>query len=167
MICEQHFAGIKFTWEATWLTDGSAIMPFKHSLKSFSTDRLWVYNAEIFFVASFDHIKSAVRRTKLNLKKTLPEAQRTQGIEFITWVNLSTRIIWNWFQWNFLNWLQILSRDGATCIGCQFGHWVHHLLWFQIWPPDGANCISSIFDHQMASLALVANMATRWHHLHY
>ena len=32
----------------------------------------------------------------------------------------------------------------------------------QIWSPDGATCISSI---QMASLVLVANMATRWHHL--
>ena len=29
--------------------------------------------------------------------ETLPEAQRTQGIESITWVNLSTRIFWNWF----------------------------------------------------------------------
>ena len=44
------------------------VYPLEH-FKSCSTDRLWVYNAEIFFLASFDHIKSAVRRTKLNSKK--------------------------------------------------------------------------------------------------
>ena len=87
-------------------------------------------------------------------EKTLPEAQRTQGIESITWVNLSTRIVWNWFQWNFLNWLQIWPPDGATCIGCQFCHRMHHLH------------IDSKFDHQMAPIALVANLPTRWRHLH-
>ena len=44
------------------------VYPLEH-FKSCSTDRLWVYNAEIFFLASFDHIKSAVRRTKPNSKK--------------------------------------------------------------------------------------------------
>ena len=92
--------------------------------------------------------------------ETLPEAQRTQGIESITWVNLSTRIVWNWFQWNFLNWLQIWPPDGATCIGCQFCHRMHHLH------------IDSKFDHQMAPLAfflcaLVPYLTTRWHHLHW
>ena len=81
--------------------------------------------------------------------KTLPEAQRTQGIESITWVNLSTRIVWNWFQWNFLNWLQIWPPDGATCIGCQFCHRMHHLH------------IDSKFDHQMAPIALVPYLTTK------
>ena len=35
--------------------------------------------------------------------KTLPEAQRTQGIESIAWVNLSARIVQNLFQWYFLD----------------------------------------------------------------
>ena len=87
-----------------------------------------------------------------NKKETLPEAQRTQGIESITWVNLSTRIVWNWFQSNFLNWLQIWPPDGATCICCQFCHRMHHLH------------IDSKFDHQMAPIALLANLPTRWHH---
>jgi len=100
--------------------------------------------------------------------KTLPEAQRTQGIESITWVNLSTRIVWNLFQWNFLNWLQIWPPDCATCIGCQFCHRMQPLeYWFQIWPPDAANCISCKFAHQMAPLALVPYLTTRWHHLHW
>ena len=30
-----------------------------------------------------------------------------------------------------------------------------HLNWFQIWSPDGITCISSKFGHQMAPLALV------------
>ena len=38
---------------------------------------------------------------------TLTEAQRTQGIESISWVNLSARIVQNQFQWYFLDWLQI------------------------------------------------------------
>ena len=33
------------------------------------------------------------------------------------------------------------------------------------WPPDGATCISYKFDYQMAPLASVTNLATKWHHL--
>ena len=33
------------------------------------------------------------------------------------------------------------------------------------WWADGATCISYKFDHQMSRLALVSNLATRWHHL--
>ena len=32
--------------------------------------------------------------------------------------------------------------------------------------PSGITCISYKFGHQIAPLALVANLATRWHHLH-
>ena len=35
--------------------------------------------------------------TRSSLTKTLPEAQRTQGIDFITRVNLSARIVQNQF----------------------------------------------------------------------
>ena len=34
-----------------------------------------------------------------------------------------------------------------------------------IWPPGGAICIGYKFDHQMAPLALVANLATKWRNL--
>ena len=37
------------------------------------------------------------------IRKTLPEAQRTQGIESISWVNLSPKIVQNWFRWYFLD----------------------------------------------------------------
>ena len=57
-------------WPKVDLGEFHHVYPLEH-LKSFATDRLWVYNAEIFFVASFDHIKSAVRRTKPNSKKKL------------------------------------------------------------------------------------------------
>ena len=93
--------------------------------------------------------------------KTLPEAQRTQGIDFLTWV------------------LSPANKKNAICIGSKFGHQVaplalfanlttrwRHLHELQIWPPDGATCISYNFDRQMAPLALVANLPTRWHHLH-
>jgi len=82
-------------------------------------------------------------------QETLPEAQRTQGVESITWVNISTRIVSNWFQWNFLNWLQIWPPDGATCIRYQFCHRMHHMH------------IDSKFDHQMAPFALVSYLTTK------
>ena len=43
--------------------------------------------------------------------KTLPETQWTQSIDSISSVNLSSRIVHEWFQWHYLNW-----------IGCKFGH---------------------------------------------
>ena len=99
--------------------------------------------------------------------------------------NLTTR-------WCHLHYLQIWPPDGATCITCKFDHqmvplalvanlttrWGHlyklHIIYLatkwhnlnclQSWPPDGATCISCKFGHQMAPLALVANLATRWRH---
>ena len=62
--------------------------------------------------------------------------------------NLATR-------WRHLHWLPILPPDAPLAY------------WFQIWPPDGANCISCKFAHQMAPLALVPYLTTRWHHLHW
>ena len=38
--------------------------------------------------------------------------------------------------------------------------------WFQFWPPCCDIYFSYKFGHQMAPLALFANLATRWHHLH-
>ena len=32
---------------------------------------------------------------------------------------------------------------------------------FQLWPPDGATCIGCEFGHQMAPLALIPKLATR------
>ena len=48
-----------------------------------------------------------------------------------------------------MNWLQIWPPDGATCIGCQFCHRMHHLH------------IDSKFDHQMAPIALVPYLTTK------
>ena len=95
--------------------------------------------------------------------KTLPEAQRTQGIDSLTWV-ISP------------------AKYNATCIGSKFGQfyvvplvlvqnlttrWCHQN-WFQIWPTGGAICISSKFDHQMASLESLALPhclgLPYWHH---
>ena len=73
--------------------------------------------------------------------KTLPEAQRTQGIDSITWVNISARKVQNWFQSHFLNWLQI-------------------------WPPGGSTCISYKLDHKGAPLASSDSWFTKWHHMH-
>ena len=66
--------------------------------------------------------------------KTLPEAQRTQGIDSISWVNHSARIVQDWFQWHFLNWLQIWSPDGAIWITSKFGHQIApHCLGLSYW----------------------------------
>ena len=62
--------------------------------------------------------------------QTLPEAQRTQGIESITWVIYP-----------------------ALEIEC-------HLHWFQIWPiVCGSTCISSKFDHQVMPPESVPDLA--------
>ena len=92
--------------------------------------------------------------------KTLPEAQRTQGIASKTWV-ISP------------------ANGGSTCNSSKFGHQMaqlalvpnlatrwHHLHLLQIWPSDGATCISCKFSHQVAPFALVANLTARWRHLH-
>ena len=61
------------------------------------------------------HISFHIIRKKtfslLDQHKTLPETQRTRSIESISSVNLSSRIVHEWFQWHYLNW-----------IGCKFGH---------------------------------------------
>ena len=51
--------------------------------------------------------------------------------------------------------------SGVACIGSKFGHQ------FQIWPPGGATCISCKFVHQVAPLALVPCLVTRWRYLHW
>ena len=121
----------------------------------------------------------------LGRKETLPEAQRTHGIDSLTWVTppvkkqpTTTIFKKHWFQiWPIVCGSTCISSDGATCISCKIGHHLHylvanlatrwhHLHWFQIWPPDGATCISCKFGHQMAPLALLPKMATRLRCLH-
>ena len=83
-------------------------------------------------------------------KKTLPEAQRTQGIDSITWVNLSARILQNWFRQYYLNCLQVWPPDGAPNI----------LL--QIWPLGRGTCISHKLGHDVTPNTSL----TKRHHLH-
>ena len=102
--------------------------------------------------------------------KTLPEAQRTQGIASLTWI-ISPAKNQHWFQF----W----SPGGAICISCKIVHQMaplalvpnlatrwSHMHWLQIWPPDGTTCISYKLNHQVESLASVAKLSTRWRHLH-
>ena len=79
------------------------------------------------------------------LSKTLPEAQRTQGIESLTWITLLTKL--NLYQFQITQVLDSIA-------------WVHCATTW-IWPPDGATCIDYKFSHQVASLASVAILATR------
>ena len=110
--------------------------------------------------------------------KTLPEAQRTQGIAsklelslqlmvapLALVPNLATR-------WRHLHELKNWPQDGATCISCmswKIGHQMaplalvpnlatrwRHLHWLQIWPPDGTTCISwlhQILGNQISSIS--------------
>ena len=77
--------------------------------------------------------------------QTLPEAQRTQGIDFKPWVNLSARILQNQFQLHYFNWLQIWSPNGTTCISSKFGHQMVPLALV----PNSSKVV-----HQIESLAL-------------
>ena len=40
------------------------------------------------------------------------------------------------------------------------------ITWFQVCPPGGVSCISSNFGHQVALLAVVENLASRWRYLY-
>ena len=80
--------------------------------------------------------------------KTLPEAQRTQKIDSVTWIKFS----------NTMTPLALVTNFATR--------W-RHLHKLQIWQPDGATCISCKFGNHMATLALFPNLATRWHHLHW
>ena len=90
-------------------------------------------------------LSTIVKNVKI-VKKTLPEAQRTQGIDSLTWV-ISP------------------AKYNATCIGSKVGQHVMqlelvpslatrwcYLHYLQNCPPDGAICISCKFGHQMAPL---------------
>ena len=68
--------------------------------------------------------------------QTLPEAQRTQGIDSLT---LSI---------NHITPLALVPNCNAICIGSNFGHQMTLLAW----PPDGAT-ISCKIGYQMAPLA--------------
>ena len=57
-------------WPKVDLGEFHHVYPLEH-LKSFATDRLWVYNAENFFVAFSRYIYSAVSTIKQNFKKCL------------------------------------------------------------------------------------------------
>ena len=70
-------------------------------------------------------------------KQTLPEAQRTQKLT---------------------QWLGIKFSNNMAPLAFKFS--------CIYWAPDGATCISCKFGHQMAPLAIVINLTTRWHHLH-
>ena len=76
---------------------------------------------------------------KQSFKKTLPEAQGTQGKEFKTWIIF--------FSWNYFKLISVRTQS-------------------QFWPPGAATCISSNFGQLVALLALVTSLATRWCHLH-
>ena len=81
--------------------------------------------------------------------KTLPEAQRTQGIESITWMVF--------FKQNHLkstkvrNMIQVI--DSIPWVRCASGNVFFNSHKFQYWPPGGATCI--------ATLPGIAH----WHHL--
>ena len=82
--------------------------------------------SSVHFLLRF--ITSALLTTQ-HTWQTLPEAQRTHGIEPITWVYLSA------------TWLHIWPPDGATCIDYKFG------------PPGGGACISYKLGHKGVPLA--------------
>ena len=81
-------------------------------------------------------------------KQTLPEAQRTQGIDSLTWV-ISP------------------AKKNTTCIGFNcIGQYVMQFALVPILAPGGATCISCKISHQMAPFALITNFPTRSSHLH-
>ena len=71
--------------------------------------------------------------------QTLPEAQRTQGIDFVTWVISLTNYI---YYYSFKFGHEMLS---LTYLATRW----HHLRKLHCWPPDGTTRISHKVVHQM------------------
>ena len=95
----------------------------------------------------------ANKHQKPNLaNKILPEAQRTQGIDFITWVNLSARIVQ-------------IDFSGTFWINCKFGQQIAPLKLVQNLVTRWRHMHDSKFDHQMAPLPLIPNLVTWWRYL--
>ena len=85
---------------SSWKISGLLFQPIMFFFKrhiSFSYNRKKYFSCKTFTL-SHQH-------------KSLPETQWTQSIDSISSVNLSSRIVHKWFQWQYLNW-----------IGCKFGH---------------------------------------------
>ena len=94
--------------------------------------------------------------------KTLPEAQRTQGIESVTWIIFfSAKMISNWFQSE--TWFKLYTQYPGSVVPLAMfstiGHQMvplalvkflvtrwRHLHWLQMWSPGGTTCISCKFD---------------------
>ena len=122
----------------------------------------WQLWTVLVFLSIFDKFK--FWRIKLQLwRKTLPEAQRTQGIDSLTWAISS-------------------AKKNAICIGSKFGQlyvvplvlvqnlanrW-RHLHYLLIWPPHSATCIGIKFGQlYVVPLELVQNFTNRWRHQHW
>ena len=69
-------------------------------------------------------------------------------------------------QYTILN-IQSSILEKKTKIICSVGNqFKGGVTWFQVCPPGGVSCISSNFGHQVALLAVVENLASRWHYLY-
>ena len=75
--------------------------------------------------------------------QTLPEAQRTQSIESVTWADLSTKMI-SYF--SLAKWFKLQTQ--------------YSFIWFQL-DRDGNLCMSCKFGNQVVLLALIANLVTK------
>ena len=112
-------------------------------------------------------------------EETLPEAQRTQGIETITLVMFLTEFNLKSF-WlekiiqvtDSIPWVRCASGNVLTCqvafpelVLILATRW-RYLNCLPMWPPDGTTCISCRIGQQLALLELVTSLVTKWCHLH-
>ena len=93
---------------------------------------------QIFFISQSKSISSAATLDCSETSTRVLTGKPTQGIASLTWV---------------LHYSQKWPPDETFAL-------------LQIWPPDGVTCITYNICHQMAPFALVANLTTRWRHLH-
>ena len=107
---------------------------------------IWKRNILSAFLACYGLTTKELYRTiSCQLIQTLPEAQRTQTIDSVTW---------------FIS----LIANLVTCIVCKFGHQVAPLIQVANVATSGATCI--IFDlpywhpHSPAGIGLVSSSAT-------
>ena len=97
------------------------------------------------------------------LDKTLPEAQRTQGIESMIWMNF--------FSWNYFNSILVINMiqviDSMPWVRCASGNvfFIFFSIFLSTFFPRFFHLFSTFSTCQVAFLELVLILATRWRYL--
>ena len=132
---------------------------------------LMMIDADCWLVLIYSFFRSfSFHNVSLSCFEALPEAQRSQGIESLTWVILLAELNLYPFQISDFDSMALLALitnfatrlyASVAILATRWCH-LHHL---KIGPPSGTTWIRSKCGHKVAPLALVLKLTIRWRHL--